>query len=1666
HYATGANHYIEFDYMRITDSTGIAVIFDDEAGWDISGCTVDTEDYLTLTTPAGAWSVKYVLSEPVPVDEYQTLVVYYSLSEDVVTLPSVSINSTHTTDSLDYLLIADGAVHVLYLDLLDKFGTGGTFDTLWFGSSTGGYDLNIRAMQVVKRTDNLSKVSNTDNSYTSVITDESHIMIRTYTAGSPDDGSGVEQSTDVIASQAQYLRVTYSTIYPADVYLDVYAVAGGTKYTYRLEDSYDTRTVLISLADMLGAISEDVKITKIGATLNWTSATDVNVWASIDTLSLLHTPMLSYDILESFSGEGLTFETSTDTLYIISNEYIDDYVDNNVSDIDASEDKGTHSNFNNMMQASGHDTLTEEFTGLLDLDTHAWNDVDTNVTDVDSSANLGIQTNFGNAQGTSTDSSYMIISEENTGGSGVNGFWEYANDDSEESITYSSYTEIYGLDFTAPAQGDYLIMVSFEVATKSRSYSVFWRSQLDDTTTFMEGALEGTNSGSANDYKTMSSLYLAEGLSSGSHYIDIDMYRENSITPVVRYKQIVVMRLDDWMPTSGMYDYSAAESQTSFNQNNVFNTLTTLTVTPDQSGDYLVLASLEMDCSNTGDSIAARINYDSGSEYLPIVNNGGSGLNYITFESRDASDYRSLTWGGIVALSSSKDFVLEAGRSGGTSTAYVRRARLFAVRLGAMDSAYESTEDTSVSSTTSNWADKSTLSFTPSSTCDYFVFGSMVVRPSSTTSPGQIRLEQTAGTATGTISHGIYDSKDTGNPADHFPMTAFSVKSLAGSTQQIFKTQYGTTASSTTYGRGSFIVAIRKPTKSPDNYTIDQEFKWTTATYNTDNANLSIYIGTHTGGTTKEDLKVQYYNSDWQDIGSIAGTVANGWANLTITNDTIDYLTSSDFVIRLIGNNESSDTDQDIWNIDLITIDSWNDTVYNYELDLEVQFTGVNSATYAAELCILTDTLGSEDIDVQIWNGSWNTIMSGLNASEWNNATITSYIGLSVTIRFIDTVTSSDSTQDNWNITSSVISTCAETVPDVSICQEAELTTWTTEGLNATIVSHSGITYGKFNSSTNIAGWNITDINGNDRQLMIRWRYTAPETPPAQSFNLTIEHDGTNSTIDLLGTSGTAGTSDWIVKTISLDSYDIVSALYLSSDNGVIHVDYIGITDGGFSTTGLLTPTSWSGDLTIVPFGYNVSDSSSVILKYSKVDIKVTDDLYLKVRLCLEGVNDLDVKFYGMDGISTANVSHDVTGVSSGWTEIELNISEIVGSDLEIITDVEVHASGTTVTVGVDYLSVRQLEVLDTETGSDYIEMGEDYGITLYELDAFQQHTNGISLSTDNMTALVNMFVGYANFTDSGASVDSVQYLEDGVPYALTYEPTFMFRVSTDGHSLNLFVEAGDISFMIGENESTVILDTMNMTSLSKDRIVFVMSGWYNGLSINRTYTVTSSGMINWTTSYGNGISIESVSVWDYRDDLPLLVEHINSLEDTGDIPDYSGSISNAPYSLSEGHGAVSVSSNTDVVLVDNTEYDELTNAHLTVEAHGVGTEFSIGFILENGTIEYILSPDGDVYFNTTEDISEDEIVEIFFSVLDLDGGLGDVEVQGICFNVTSNTGYVYIDDLYVSDYTKNVLSSQMWLAYKVSNDDYIYLDEEDQLSDAQGVGVGKSAPFYGFIVY
>jgi len=190
-------------------------------------------------------------------------------------------------------------------------------------------------------------------------------------------------------------------------------------------------------------------------------------------------------------------------------------------------------------------------------------------------------------------------------------------------------------------------------------------------------------------------------------------------------------------------------------------------------------------------------------------------------------------------------------------------------------------------------------------------------------------------------------------------------------------------------------------------YQLNLEEQFTDCDYSQTNADLCIY----TRALSSESLMVDVWSesaSAW--ITVISSLQPNTWNNVTVAS----YLTGPTLRIRFWTGTDTGDTTQDSWQIDSTLLRVWSP---NYRLDLEVQWTNADSGETYEWLCIHGGNMSSEDLRVDVWNGtSWVTIIAKLE-SGWNSVDVSSYLVSSTfKIRFRDDVGTGDAVQDSWEI--------------------------------------------------------------------------------------------------------------------------------------------------------------------------------------------------------------------------------------------------------------------------------------------------------------------------------------------------------------------------------------------------------------------------------------------------------------------------------------------------------------------------------------------------------------------------------------------------------------------------------------------------------------------------
>jgi hypothetical protein len=208
----------------------------------------------------------------------------------------------------------------------------------------------------------------------------------------------------------------------------------------------------------------------------------------------------------------------------------------------------------------------------------------------------------------------------------------------------------------------------------------------------------------------------------------------------------------------------------------------------------------------------------------------------------------------------------------------------------------------------------------------------------------------------------------------------------------------------------------------PTNYVYEksggQEIGWfyfgNTTLTGTITLNISIYCK-NTHGLNDDSIEV-YVDYTGSGAGTYVGSVGShsnwqydnislGTHSVSEVNNLRTYFVVDDYLAAAF-----------VY-IDHVRLGASQET--NYELDLEVQFTSVDTTYEITELCIKSGSTGAENLKVNIWNttaGSWDSLLSDINTNGWTNTTITDYVASTLTVQFKGGTDVSDNSQDNWEI--------------------------------------------------------------------------------------------------------------------------------------------------------------------------------------------------------------------------------------------------------------------------------------------------------------------------------------------------------------------------------------------------------------------------------------------------------------------------------------------------------------------------------------------------------------------------------------------------------------------------------------------------------------------------
>jgi len=377
-------------------------------------------------------------------------------------------------------------------------------------------------------------------------------------------------------------------------------------------------------------------------------------------------------------------------------------------------------------------------------------------------------------------------------------------------------------------------------------------------------------------------------------------------------------------------------------------------------------------------------------------------------------------------------------------------------------------------------------------------------------------------------------------------------------------------------------------------------------------ANTITWIGWTNGGTGSQSAYVT--TGDFGDFASVAGRYSQTTpAAANVTQDMNDTITTGSFSAYWY-----------CMYIEYSTPDS-------YQLDLEVQFTGVNYDEINEYLCIYVGNTDAEDIKVDYWTGSaWSNLITDLSPNVWNNVSV-SLTSTTFTIRFKDGTLYGDVTSNQWQIDATLVH-----VWDNPQNWELDLEIQFTDFIDFLSTEKLCIYAGALgNEDLKVDYWNGTDWENLATDITINsWNnYTVSLT--SSTFTIRFK-DGTNVgdtatqdqwqiDVSLLRVEGAGSIED----AVDNDTSDVDESDDIGSLNDF---DNMKTYDSNYAN---LTETASGGEITYVNYAQNSNnDGGSVTV--NKPSGTIDDDFMFAIVISARG-SDAD--------------GSTISSAPPGWTE-------------------------------------------------------------------------------------------------------------------------------------------------------------------------------------------------------------------------------------------------------------------------------------------------------------------------------------------------------------------------------------------------------------------------------
>jgi len=391
----------------------------------------------------------------------------------------------------------------------------------------------------------------------------------------------------------------------------------------------------------------------------------------------------------------------------------------------------------------------------------------------------------------------------------------YAESTGESTTTNTSYQDKTTLTFTPDDNSTYVIVASWLMRESSTSYQVL--AKLTRTT----GTAKDFNEliyqpKDASDYISGGAVAIDTfGSSPGSQTYKIQYMTNNaSGTAGIKEAKIIAIKLTNL----DKYAEVEARTQTALT---AYQDKTTLTFTPETAGDYIILASATGDGESASYDFRIQLNVD--------------GTAYSNYNIEPAYINNRYLWGMVkrVNLAASSHTIKIQYSSESTNTsreAGIAHARIVVLRADLFNNNYYSESETRVTTTSTSYQDKTTLTQTPLAQ-DHLIIGSAGIDGSSASysSYGQLIKDSTS------YAEMLVETKDSGNQG--YPYFTIKKETLANSSTT-WKVQYKTENASGTSGIKDARISVIELRQQY--ITVGTTGTQTSSVYNSSNNN---YIG-------------------------------------------------------------------------------------------------------------------------------------------------------------------------------------------------------------------------------------------------------------------------------------------------------------------------------------------------------------------------------------------------------------------------------------------------------------------------------------------------------------------------------------------------------------------------------------------------------------------------------------------------------------------------------------------------------------------------------------------------------------------------------------------------------------------------------------------------------